>query len=190
MSLVTIIWSMIASACLTLAAINVLVWFQNRKAWANLLFSLLATGTAVFAYFELRMMRAGTPAEFASVLKWGHIPVWLLIISLVWFVRLYLNAGQLWLAWLVCGLRTLALVLNFLVGQNLNYLEVTRLRSISFLGESVQIAETVPNPWMLVAQLSFLVLLIFLADATITAWRPRGLQTISPFVSLYRRKLN
>ena len=171
MSLITIIWSMSASACLTLAAINLMAWFRDRKALANLLFSLFATGTAVFAFCELRMMRAGAPAEFATVLKWGHVAVWLLVLSLVGFVRLYLNAGRPWLAWMVYGLRTLALALNFLVGQNLNYREVIRLRPISFLGETVQIAEGVPNPWMLVGQLSLVTLVVFLADASITAWR-------------------
>jgi two-component system, LuxR family, sensor kinase FixL len=117
------------------------------------------------------MMRAGTPAEFATVLKWGHVAVWLLIVSLVGFVRVYLKAGRPWLAWMVCGLRTVALVPNFLVGQNLNYLEITRLRHIVFLGESVQIPEGVPNPWMLVGQLSLVILVIFVADASVTAWR-------------------
>jgi len=171
MSLITIIWSMSAAACLTLAGINFLVWFQNRKAWANLFFSLLAIGTAAWAFCELRMMRARTPAEFAAVLKWGHIAVWLLILSLVAFMRVYLRAGRPWLAWMVCGLRTLALLLNFLVGQNLNYLEIIRLRQVPFLGESVQVAEGVPNPSMLVGQLSFVFLVIFIADASITAWR-------------------
>jgi len=171
MSLITVIWSMSASACLTLAGINFLVWFQNRKAWANLFFSLLATGTAAWAFFELRMMRARTPAEFATVLKWGHIAVWLLILSLVAFMRVYLRAGRPWLGWMVCGLRTLALLLNFLVGQNLNYLEIIRLRQVPFLGESVQVAEGVPNPTMLVGQLSFVFLVIFIADASIIAWR-------------------
>jgi len=171
MSLITIIWSMSASACLTVAGINLLVWCRDRRAWANLLFSLTATSTAAFALCELWMMHAGTPAEFTTVLKLGHVAVWLLVVSLVGFVRLYLKAGRPWLAWMVCGLRTLALILNFLVGQNLNYLEITRLRHIKFLGESVQIAEGVPNPWMLVGQLSLLALLIFATDATVTAWR-------------------
>ena len=171
MSLITIIWSMNASGCLTLAAINFLVWCTNRKAWANLFFSLLAIGTAAFAFCELWMMRAGTPAQFATVLKWGHVAVWLIVVSLVAFVRLHLKAGRPWLAWIVCGLRTLALVLNFLVGQNLNYLEITRLRHISFLRESVQMAEGVPNPWIRLGQLNLLILLIFLADASITTWR-------------------
>ena len=170
-SLVTVIWSMIASACLTLAGIQLLVWCKTRNAWPNLLFSLTAVSTAAFAFCELRMMRASTPAEFASTLKWGQVPVWLLVVSLVGFVRLVLKAGRPSLAWTVCGLRTFALLLDFSVGQNLNYREITRLRHIPFLGESVQIAEGVPNPWMLVGQLSLMVLVIFVADASATAWR-------------------
>ena len=116
-------------------------------------------------------MGAETPAELATTLKWGHIPVWLLVVSLVGFVGLYLRAGRIWLAWMVCGLRTLALLLNFLVGQNLNYREITALRHIPFLGESVSVAVGVPNPWMVVGQLSLMMLLVFAADASVTAWR-------------------
>jgi two-component system sensor kinase FixL len=171
MSLITIIWSMSASACLTLAGINLLVSYRDRNALANLFFSLLAIGTAAWTICELWMMRAVTPAEFATVLKWGHVAVWLLILSLVGFVRFYLKAGRPWLAWTICGLRTLLLVLNFLVGQNLNYLEVTRLGHMRLLGESVVIAEGVPNPWILLGELSLLTLIIFLVDATLTIWR-------------------
>ena len=89
------------------------------------------------------MMRAETPAQFATALRWLHVPAWVLILSLVGFVRLHLRAGRPWLAWTICALRTFALLLNFLVGQNLNYREVTRLRHIPFLGESVSVAEGV-----------------------------------------------
>jgi two-component system, LuxR family, sensor kinase FixL len=171
MSLITIIWSMIASACLTLAAISFLTWVRNREAWANLSFSLLATGTAAWTFCELSMMRAETPAEFATALKWGQVAVWLVVVPLVGFVRFYLKAGRPWLAWMVWGLRTLALALNFLVGQNLNYREVTRLQPVRFLGEFVQIAEGVHNPWMVVGQLSLVTLVIFAADAAVSVWR-------------------
>jgi two-component system sensor kinase FixL len=127
MSLITIIWSVSASACLTLAGINFLFWCRNRKAWVNLLFSLTAISTAAWAFCELRMIRADTPAEFATVLKWGHIAVWLIVVFLVWFVQFYLKAGRSWLAWTACGLRTSALLLNFLTGQNLNYREISSL---------------------------------------------------------------
>src|SRR5204863_6794036 len=76
------------------------------------------------------------------------------------------------LAWVVVGLRTLSLILNFVFSPNINYREITALRHIPFLGESVSVvAAGVPNPWMLVAQLSLVLLVIFVADATITVWR-------------------
>ena len=169
-SLVTVIWSMIASACFTLAGVQLLVWCKTRNAWPNLLFSLTAVSTAAFAFCELWMMRARTPAELASTLKWAHVPVWLVLVSLVGFVRLLLKTGR-------PGLRGRSaacappLSCSIFRWQNLNYREITRLRQIPFLGESVQIAEGAPNPWMLVGQLSLIVLPIFVADASATAWR-------------------
>ena len=44
MNWVTVIWAMVVSACLTLAIMHLLVWCQQRTAWANLLFSLSAVG--------------------------------------------------------------------------------------------------------------------------------------------------
>ena len=140
MSWVTVIWSMIAAVFMTLAVIHLLVWRRNHAAWANLLFCLTAVPVAAFAFCELRMMWAETPAEFGTTLKWAQLPVWLLFVSLVGFVCFYMRTGRSWLAWMACGLRTLALLLGFLVGQNLNYLEITHLRHIRFLGESVSVA--------------------------------------------------
>lgn len=171
MSWVTIIWAMIASASLTLALVHVLVWWRRREAWANLLFALTAVATAVFAGCELLVMRAETPGAFGMVVRWAHVPVWVLIVSLVGFVRLYLRAGRLWLAWTVCVVRTLSLILNFVCTPNLSYREITALRHVPFLGETVVVAEGVPNPWMLIGQLSLLLLVIFVADAAITVWQ-------------------
>ena len=95
----------------------------------------------------------------------------MLIVSIVAFVRLYLNAGRRWLAWSVVAVRTLALILNFVFSPNINYRKITALRHIPFLGEPVSVPVGVPNPWMLVAQFSLLLLVIFVVDATITVWR-------------------
>src|SRR5258708_19966022 len=116
-------------------------------------------------------MGAETPAECGRAVRWAHVPAWVLIVSLVGFVRLYVRAGRLWLAWTVCGVRTLSLILNFVCTPNLNYREITALRHVSFLGDTVVVAEGVPNPWMLIGQLSLLLLVIFVADAAITVWQ-------------------
>src|SRR5512141_2649014 len=125
MSWVTIIWSMFASACFTMAAMHLVVWGKQRAAWAHLLFSFAAIATALFAYFELSMMLAKTPAEFGTELRSAQVPLWLLTVSMVGLVYFYLPAGRPWLAWSVCGLRTLSLLLNFLVGSSLNLREIT-----------------------------------------------------------------
>ncbi len=172
MSWVTIVWSMVASACLTLAAMHLRVWSGRRTAWAHLLFSLSAAGVAAYAGCELWMMRAETPGEFGLALRWAHVPVWVTIVSLVAFARLYLRAGRLWLAWTVCGLRTLSLLINcFGSGPNVNYREISALRRFSFLGESVSAGEGVRNPWTVVGQLSLLLLVLFVTDASVAAWR-------------------
>ncbi|MCW1924471.1 ATP-binding protein [Luteolibacter arcticus] len=171
MSWVTVLWSMIAASCLTLAVVHGLVWWWRRDAWANLLFALTAVATTFFAAGEMWMMHAMTPEQFATAVRWTHVPVWVLVVSLVGFVKLYMNAGRTWLAWTVCSGRTLALILNFLTGVNMNYREITALRQIPFLGEPVSGAVGIPNPWMLVGQVTSLALVVFVADAGLTVWR-------------------
>src|SRR3989449_2902581 len=171
MNWVTIIWAMGAGACLTLALMHLLVWWKDRTARANLVFSVMAIAVAAFAALELALMRAETPEQFGVAVRWMHVPAWVIVASLIGFVRLYLKAGRRWLAWTVVAVRTLSLILNFAFSPNINYREITGLRHIPFLGESVSVAEGVPNPLMLVAQLSLLLLIIFVTDATIAVWR-------------------
>ena len=171
MSWVTVIWSISAGGCLTLAFIQFIVWLKDRAAWANLVFSLGAVSVAIFAALELALMRAETAEQFATVTRWIHVPGWMLIVSIVAFVRLYLKAGRRWLAWTVVAVRTASLILNFSFSPNINYREITALRHVQFLGESVSAPKGVPNPWMLVAQFSLLLLVIFVVDATIAVWR-------------------
>jgi len=166
---------MVAAACLTLAAIKFLTWQARRQEWERLLFSLAGIATAFMAFAELSMLRAETPAQYATAMRWFHVTTWWIVILLIGFVQLRLRGGRPWLAWTAAVLRTLALLLNFLVGQNMTYLEITHLRHTPLLGESVAMPSGVPNPWMLVAQLSNLIFIVFLTDATLTMWR-RGVR--------------
>ena len=89
MSWVTVIFSMIASSCLTLGVIYSVVWYRSRTSRAHLLFSLSAFSTAVFAFFELWMMRAETPAELLLATKWAQVPIYTWLLSILWFVRIF-----------------------------------------------------------------------------------------------------
>ena len=172
MSWITIVWSMNAAACLTLAGIYMLVWCKQREDCAYLVFSFTAVAAAAVAAFELAMMRAETVGQYEALVRWIHMPVWVLTLSFVAFVRLYLRAGRPWLAWSICGLRTLVLILNFIFAPNLNFREITNLRQFSWWGgEIISVPVGVANPWGLLSSVSLLLLLIFFVDATITVWR-------------------
>src|SRR5206468_7056621 len=98
-----------------------------RTARANLVFSVLAISVAIFAALELALMRAQTPEQFGELVRWLHVPLWVMIASLVAFVRLYLRAGRRWLAWTVVSVRTLSLILNFTFWPNINFRQITAL---------------------------------------------------------------
>ena len=172
MSWITIVWSMNAAACLTLAAIYLVVWCKQRQVLAHLVFSITAVAAAAIAGFELAMMHAGTVGQYEALIRWIHVPVWVLTVAFVAFVRLYLHAGRPWLAWSICGLRTMVLILNFMLTPNLNFRRITSLRHFSWWGsEMISVPFGVANPWGLLSLVSLLLLLIFFVDATITVWR-------------------
>jgi two-component system sensor kinase FixL len=172
MSWITIVWSMNAAACLTLAAIYCVVWCKQRGNWTYLLFSSSAVAAAVIAGFELAMLHADTVTQYEALVRWIHVPVWVLTLSFVGFVRRYLRAGRLWLAWSIYGLRTLVLILNFILTPNINFLAITHIRHLSLWGgETVSLPIGVPNPWNLLSLVNLLLLLIFAVDATMTVWR-------------------
>ena len=158
------------------------VWCKQRENWVHLVFSSSAVAAAAIAAFELAMMHAETVARYEALVRWIHVPVWVLIVSFVIFVRLYLHAGRPWLAWSICGLRTLVLILNFIFTPNLNFQQITRLHQFSWWGgEVISVPIGVANPWGTLSSLSLLLLLVFFVDATITVWR-RGNRRRALFV--------
>ena len=170
-SWVTVVWSMIASASLTLAAIYWLVWYRNRNAWAHLLFALTAVSLSAFTFCELWVMRTETPRELLVATRWAQLPLFFFLVLIAWFVAIYLRAGRLWLGWTATGMRVLFVLLNFLGKENVNFRDITTLRHAQFLGEPVVVLVGVPNPVMLFGQFAAMLILIFVADASVTAWR-------------------
>ena len=171
MSWITVVWSINIGACLTLAAMYLTVWCKQRESWVHLLFSCSAIAAAAISAFELEMMNARTVEQYEALVRWIHVPVWVLMLSFVAFVRLYLHAGRASLAWSIYGLRTLIFVLNFIFPVSINFRAITDIRHFSWAGEIVSVPVGLPNPWGLLSSFSLLLLLIFFVDATFTVWR-------------------
>jgi signal transduction histidine kinase len=171
MSWVTVIWSMTAGICLTFGAVHFLVWTRRRDEWANLVFSFSAAAGTVYAVLDMLALRAQTPAEYGELWRWVVSLGMLEGVSVAWFIRLYLRAGRLWLLWLICGLRALMLVLNFVPGPNFYFREITDLQQMPLLGELIVRPHGVLHPWAVLMQPSLLLIIIFVIDAARTAAR-------------------
>jgi two-component system sensor kinase FixL len=166
---------MMIAASVMLGVVHLLVWQKRRTEYVRLLFFVLAVSAAVYGAFEIARMRAETPARLADLARWSHVPLAMVIISSVWFVHLYFDAGRLWLAYAVTGMRLFALALNFLTGVNVNFLEITALDHLQLWGGAVVAGPIgIRNPWSIVPQLGNLLLVAFIVDASISLWRRGG----------------
>jgi PAS domain S-box-containing protein len=170
LSRTTIAWSASAAACGTLAIVYLYIGLRQRSV-ANLAFALAAASAGTMAAFELALQRSETPAEYGATLRGAHVAVFFLIASVVLFVRTYLHAGRLWLAWSVVILRGIALLVNFLHAPNFNFDRIDALGWVSLWGDRAAVPIGVVSQWTRLGQAIAVLLFVFVADAAVTVWR-------------------
>lgn len=172
MNQVELAWMAIVAACLTLALLHLMVWVRERGRLDFLVFAVLAAAAAAFGVFELQMMHAATPQAAAVAIRAAHVPLAVVVVAIAVFVRLHFGTGRNGLLLAIVVLRLATLVLNFSTGVNANFEQVSELGHVVFWGGSVVSVPLGPaNPWTRVPQLSNLLLLIFVADASLALWR-------------------
>lgn len=171
MSWITMLYGAMAVVASTLAGIYLAAWVAQRDDGAYLMFVLLAASMCGVAVTEFWMLQAQTLEEYALAMRVWQVPLWSGICAFVGLVHWRLRPRFSWMGWLAAALRTVALVANFLSGSSLNYVVLTGIDQIRLFGEPLSMATGVPNPWMLLGQVSNLLLLIFIIDGGICAWR-------------------
>ena len=175
LSSVTVVWSVISAAAFLLGLMQFSRWAADRQSSVDLTFSIVAFAFVAVAVAELHTMYAQSPVEWAALVKFIHLPLAVLIVGTVIFVRQYLRAGRVWLAGLVIILRILILAINAGADVNVNFERVDSLARIEFLGETIStVGESVTGRWQFLAALSNLLLIAFILDATISLWRRGG----------------
>jgi two-component system, LuxR family, sensor kinase FixL len=136
-----------------------------------LCFVVAAAAVIGIAVGELLMMRASSVEQFARAQQWTYLPIFILVVALVAFVQLYFRTGRVWLGVTVCAVRFVSLIINFAFPPSINFREITALRHVHFLGGTVSVPVGVISPWTMVSELSSLLLLVFVIDASISLWR-------------------
>jgi two-component system, LuxR family, sensor kinase FixL len=172
MSYVTVIWSVIASGSLLLALMYGCVWIMDRKAYASLAFAFEALSIVLSVIVELGMMHASSPEEWGEWVRWNQIPVFLRTAALVAFVRIYFGTGRTWLMVATIGSRLIIAIASFVMDPNFNFTRIDSIDKTQFLGEQVTtIGSAVTSPYQWLATVSVCLVLVFVADASISLWR-------------------
>src|SRR5215469_14529802 len=175
MSWVTVIWSVLIGACAAIAIPYLFLGIWRRRA-ADLFFVLAVASVIAMAALELAMMRSTSVDQFATALRWAHLPLFLLLVAIVGFVHFYFGTGRLWLGIAACLVRFVCLIVDFVSPPNLNFREITGLQGIHFLGDTVSIPTGTVSPWTHVGELSSLLALAFVVDSLRGVWRRRKLE--------------
>jgi two-component system, LuxR family, sensor kinase FixL len=163
---------MVTGACVTMSLVNLGIGLRQKPRAAHLLFSLNAFAIAVYSCLELAIMRADSPAEYLALVRWADFAVAALILSLTAFVWVFFGTGRRWLAFLAPGLTCFAMTADLSPQPRMIYLQLTGIRKMETFGSATfTLAEGVPSPWNAVFYLSLLLLLAFVADASVTLWR-------------------
>ena len=172
MNWIDIVWPFMGAASLTLALIHFLVWMMERRQTPHLVFAVIAAAVAAISIFELLTLRAAEPAQYAVLLRWAHVPYAVTIVGIAVFVHLRFGAGRVWLAVLAIAMRVFCLLPNFLSGVNLNFLAIEEMVPVSlWADELVYRPRGTVNPWMGFAQVSSLMLVLYLVDTIVAVWR-------------------
>lgn len=172
MTWITVLWPMVTGACVTMALIHLRTGLRQRPGEAHLLFSINALVVAVFSCLELASTRVTSPAQFLELQRWLDFVGAALFVSLTAFVWVFLGTGRKWLALLGPVVMCAPLIFDLLPQPKGVFLQIPTLRTVqTFGGATYTVAEGDRNPWLLLFYLGVLLILVFVADASVTLWR-------------------
>ena len=153
---------------MTLMVIHLRIWFSSKNGFANLLLSMAALGATFLAVMELLQFSSTSIEQYNLIVKISHIPIFMLIVSITWFVRLYFGTGRKWIAYAITLLWIIGLIINFSVPGNLTFLQIDGLKPIhTIFGETVLIPYGKVNLWANLVNLASILFVIFVFDATL-----------------------
>lgn len=168
MSFFSIAYIAFITLALTLLIIHFRVWLSRKQDLDNLMFTLAALGAAKLAIIELLFFRTTSVEGFNLLLRLVHIPLFILIVSITWFIWFNFKTGRLWMAITITALWTIGLILNFLVGDNLTFTKMEGLNQIqTYTGETTFIPYGSLNKWANLVNLASVLLIIYVIDAMI-----------------------
>ena len=117
MDWVDLTWPMLAAASLVLGLIHAMVWLGQPRQRIHLALAIAAGSVGALVLLELDAFHATTPERMAVSMRWMHVAVATMVLSLLYVVHTWFGFGSARLALGVAVLRLLGLLVNFAGGQ-------------------------------------------------------------------------
>ena len=172
MSLLTIAWSMCAAACIMLALMHILLWLKYSHNRVYLLSSLMAFAAGASAMLELGLLSTQSLETYRLLIRWENLAIFTILVSMVWFVQIYFGSARRWLALTITLLWSLSMLVNLVSPYSLTFSTIEELKQLpTFWGEFFTVPSGAENPWKLLADISSLLILAYVGDATVRSWR-------------------
>jgi signal transduction histidine kinase len=169
MNWIELAWPMLASASLIVALAHALVHFARPMHRVHLAFALAAASIAVLALLELVIYRTQSPGTMAVVIRWMHVAITAMVLSLLYVLHHWFGNGSVRIAIAAAVLRVLALVIDFTVGDNLTFLVVEDIGRSIWWGVPVSHPIGMANPWVIVGQASNALVLAYIGQTIVRA---------------------
>jgi transcriptional regulator with AAA-type ATPase domain len=172
MSWLTIAWSMCAAISAMLGIIQLSMWLRNRNSLTYPLAMVMAFSASAMTISELALIYSQSIPHYANLLKIENLMVYILLISMVWLAYLYMGTARRSLALLITATWSVAIVMNFASPYSLVFSDISSLQSLlTYWGEGYTVAIGTTNPWKLLADLSSILILVYIFDASVRLWK-------------------
>jgi len=137
-----------------------------------MLCSIMTFGAGFVTLFEFALVMADDIPTAEIWLRQLHLALFITVLSLVAFIRIYLNAGSRWLIVTIGLMWSCTLIADIVSTGSFIRTQITDLYRLETVwGESYSIAVGLVTPWKYLTDVASVLVFVFLAQATLTARR-------------------
>lgn len=179
-----------SGACVAIAAITAVFWWQDRSRTSAGLFVIVAFCAGIVAALDAGMYRAQSVDSYLAVARPGLVVLIVFLAAFTWFLVEYTGTARRWLGLLILAVLGIDLGIHLLSPFTLLFREITHLEeAVLPWGESISVPIGAPTVLRPIVEAPGILLAILFGDATIRLWR-RGdrrkaaalLATVGPFL--------
>ena len=165
-------WSMTAAACCILGLMHLILCLKLGGFSLYMLSSLMALSAGAVAILELNMLTTESLDTYRTLVRLLNLGIFMMLVPMVWYIQLYFKTGRLWLVVAITLLWCIGLLANFFSAHSLPFNDISELKQyVTFWGENFSVPVGSENPWKYPVDFASLLILIYVADASLRLWR-------------------